>query len=192
MDYIISFDELRSEIGSPTADPREASAVKDEELKAIIDRVRKNVDRIAKQRLEKRVLQSTPPSSSHIFSTEKIDLTEKNTVAEGEVPSGYYPLSFSAARDSNGEWYTHDSSLEFQSQGYFTRRRYKFEGDKVLVIPKTTSELRLPLPDKIQTRQTLAAEAIQKANDKIIQQAWQMVQRKTKVGKDLERSDLNQ
>jgi len=191
-DYIIGVDQLRSEVGSPTADPREPGAVTDEELQGIIDQGEDTVDRVTKSRLETRVLENTPPSASHVFNQTTISLSEDTPYARGAVPPRYYALSFDPAEDTNGNIYEHDRNLESEGIGYFNRRRYKFVGRGVIAIPLSTDAIRVRLPVKEKTRRVVSEGVIQKVNESIIQRAWEMVQRKQQVGSALEQSDLDQ
>lgn len=188
---MISVDQLRSEIGSPTADVREAAAVTDGELQNLIDRKTKILDRITKQRMEKRVLQNTPPSATHVFEEEQISLSPNGDVAQGSITTNHYPLTYAPATDGSG-WFSYDSNLETESIGFFDRRRFKFIGKDVIVIPPDTSSITLRLPEKDKAQKTVAADVIEKVNRKIKEEATQMVQQKAQVGEDLERSDLDQ
>lgn len=188
---IIGVDQLRSEIGSPTADPREAAAVSDEELKNLIERKSQMVERTVLNRLEKRLLENTPPSSTHVIDGETIQLDEGDNFAVGPIPDGYYPMTFESA-ENGAQIFTFDSSIEPHTVGYFERRRFKFRGSRVYVIPKTTNKITLYLPVKEKINQTVGADVIQQANLQIKEAAIQMVQKKAQVGNDLEQSDLDQ
>lgn len=189
---IISLDQLRSEIGSPTADPREAAAVLDEELQSIIDRGKTEMKNRVKARLEERVMKNTAPSASRIMERVGVPLKTGGRFAEGSVPPSYYPMSFGTATSEDEKLYSFESSLDVESNGFFDRRRFKFVGNGVIVIPSDTEKLYMRLPNKTETNKSVGAEVISAVNQKIIQQATQMVQKKAQVGGDLEQSDLDQ
>jgi hypothetical protein len=189
---IITADQLRSEVGSPTADPREAAAVTDTEFQSLIDRVSSHVERKVLNRLEKRLLESAPPSATQVLTEVEVSLTPDTLFAKGQLPTDVYPLTYESGV-AEGKNYAFDSDLEASSVGYFTRRRFRFIGNTVIVIPKDTEgPITLRLPDKEKTNATVGADLIEQANARIKEQAVQMVQRKAQVGADLEQPDMDQ
>jgi hypothetical protein len=189
---IITVDALRSQVGNPTADAREPSAVTDEEFGEIIQRIEKTVERRVMNRLEKRVLQDTPVSASHVFEEQEVSLSPADVFASGQIDGTYYPLTYQNATTPDGKVFTFDPNLEAQTAGYFDRQRFKFVGDRVLVMPKDTDKITLRLPNKTETNKTVGADVIDNANQQIKQEARQMVEAKASVGASLERPDNDQ
>lgn len=187
---IITVDQLRSEIGSPTADVRDPVAVTDEELHNIITRNEKILDQTILARLEKRALESVPASDQKAHEKAQISLTDEGTHAEGKVESRFYPVTFYQAT-SNNQFYEYDPNLQAESTGFFDRRRFRFSGRRILVIPSDTDPITMRLPVKVKVRRRMG-DLVAKANNKIIQRAVKMVEAKRSEGLRLEEEDIDQ
>jgi len=188
---LITASELRSEIGSPTADPREPGAVLDEELQAIIDREEKTLDQMVLKRLESRQIQSTPPSDQRSYEKVSVSLTDQTSHAEGTIGENHYAITFFPGEGPNDKFFEYDPNLQVEITGFFERRRFRFVEDKALVIPNDTSSIDLYLPNKTKVRKRMG-DLLAKANSKIKKEAANMAEAKVAQGERLERSDLDQ
>lgn len=186
---LITVDALRSEIGSPTADPREDGAITDQELGRLIERHRKSLDRSILHRLEKRVMgEGQKAGFEGIFErTNVLDLSPDGEYARGYIEEEYYPVTRRAATDGTN-WFVYDENLETQAIGHFDRHRYKLVGKEVLVIPKDVTALKIALPHKARTRETLGGDIIERINGQIKEEAAAMLKAKISEGQRLSQS----
>ena len=186
---LITVDALRSEIGSPTADTREAGAITDEEFRRLIDRHEQSLERALRHRLEKRILQDPQSVASHdVFRRTEIDLEKDGLVAKGYVEEKYFPLTKRDATDG-ADWYVQDEDLETESIGWFDRRRFKINGKEILVIPNTTDAITVTLPVKKRVRNTMGGDIVERLNSQIKEEAAAMLQSKVQEGERLEQDD---
>jgi hypothetical protein len=190
-DGLYTVDQLRSEIGSPTADPREPGAVLDSELQGIIDREESTLDSMILSRLEKRSLESVPITDQKAHEETTVSLVNETSHAEGSVDDKFYAITFFEGEGPNDNFFEYDPNLQVESVGFFERRRFTFVSNKALVIPADTSTIDLYLPVKTKVRSRMGG-LVAKANSKILELAQSMAQSKAQQGERLERSDLDQ
>jgi hypothetical protein len=189
---IISVEQLRSEIGSPTSDVRDVAAVSDDELKGLIQRFTKNLHQSILSRLEKKAIESVPHGNHKTHEKVTIHLESKGAYASNNIPDPFYPITFFEAYDPDkGKWFEYDPNMQAESTGFFERRRFRFSGENVMVIPSDTDRLELQLPKKNAVHNQMG-DLIGQTNSQIIKAASRMVELKTQRGQRLEQSDLDQ
>lgn len=192
MSTLYTPDELRSLIGSPTKDPREPGAISDLELSNLIEIHRQMLENLVLRRLDEQTAAGQLPASPDIFSPVQVSLTSGDLYASGAVPALYYPFSpFAATGRVQGTSYSYqqDPLLETEQVGFFTRRRFRFEGNKVIVIPRGTTTINVPLATKEDINNRLGSDLVAKMNDQLLIKARRMLEQKIKEGTRLEGED---